>query len=304
MNGYNFTERVRTSLSFAREEAVRLHHEYVGTEHILLGIVREGNGVATTVLQNLGVSLDSLHFAVEQVVRRGTMTVTGPDLPYTSRAKKVLELAMSQARDLGHAYVGTEHTLLGLLAEQRGVAAQVLHDAGVTLDSARAETLRIIEVPAAAPSRVRPRAAHPTARPSTRRVDDIMNAAQRVAFERQASSVLPAHAMIALLEHDGGMANVVLDRLGLERSTAMSALNDLAPLGSKPVPPDAVLPTAELRHALAEGAKLQEGNDASLLRSEYFLLALIQTSAELRAVLEAQDITPDDVLDEIRYISG
>jgi ATP-dependent Clp protease ATP-binding subunit ClpC len=145
MNGYNFTERVRKVLAMAREEAARLHHEYVGTEHILLGLIREGEGVAAAVLQNLSVDLDEIQQKIEDTVKKGKASqTTGPDLPYTSRAKKVLELAMSEARELSHSYVGTEHLLLGLLREEKGIAAQVLTDAGVNLDAARAETLRLL----------------------------------------------------------------------------------------------------------------------------------------------------------------
>ena len=155
MNGYNFTERVRKVLAMAREEAARLHHEYVGTEHILLGLIREGEGVAAAVLQHLNVDLEEIQQKVEETVKKGKAAqATGPDLPYTSRAKKVLELAMGEARELGHSYVGTEHLLLGLLREEKGIAAQVLADANVSLEAARAETLRLLgggEMPPANP---------------------------------------------------------------------------------------------------------------------------------------------------------
>src|SRR5499425_1103743 len=145
MNGYNFTERVRKVLAMAREEAARLHHEYVGTEHILLGLIREGEGVAAQVLQNLSVELDDIQQKIEETVKKGKAgQTTGPDLPYTSRAKKVLELAMAEARELNHSYVGTEHLLLGLVREEKGIAAQVLTDAGVNLEAARSETLRLL----------------------------------------------------------------------------------------------------------------------------------------------------------------
>ena len=145
MNGYNFTERVRKVLAMAREEAARLHHEYVGTEHILLGLIREGEGVAAAVLQNLSVDLDEIQQKIEETVKKGKAAqATGPDLPYTSRAKKVLELAMAEARELNHNYVGTEHLLLAMVAEQTGVAAQVLMDNGVTLERAREETKRLL----------------------------------------------------------------------------------------------------------------------------------------------------------------
>ena len=145
MNGYNFTDRVRKVLQMAREEAARLHHEYVGTEHILLGLIREGEGVAAAVLSNLNVDLEEIQQKIEDSVKKGkAAAAAGPDLPYTSRAKKVLELAMSEARELNHSYVGTEHLLLGLLREEKGIAAQVLTDVGVNLEQARAETLRLL----------------------------------------------------------------------------------------------------------------------------------------------------------------
>jgi ATP-dependent Clp protease ATP-binding subunit ClpC len=145
MNGYNFTERVRKVLAMSREEAVRLRHEYVGTEHMLLGLLREPDGVAITVLQSFSVGLEDLSQKVEESIERSrSADASRTDLPYTSRAKKVLELAMSEARELHHSYVGTEHLLLGLLREEKGIAAQVLNAAGVTLDAARAETLRLL----------------------------------------------------------------------------------------------------------------------------------------------------------------
>lgn len=145
MNGYNFTERVRKSLALAREEAARLRHEYVGTEHILLGLLGDDDSVALTVLDNLGVKREELAVRIETIVKRGRPgDVRGPDLPYTSRAKKVLELAMDEARALGHEYVGTEHLLLGLLREERGIAAQLLVDSGITLRRTREEAIRIL----------------------------------------------------------------------------------------------------------------------------------------------------------------
>jgi ATP-dependent Clp protease ATP-binding subunit ClpC len=141
---YNFTDRVRKVLAMARDEAVRLQHDYVGTEHILLGLIREGEGVAAAVLMNLSVDLEQVHEGVENEVKKGKATTVLGELPYTSRAKKVLEYAMAEARDLSHSYVGTEHLLLGLLREERGIAAQVLNGLGVTLEEARAQTQKLL----------------------------------------------------------------------------------------------------------------------------------------------------------------
>jgi len=148
VNGYNFTERVRTILAVARDETVRLDHDYVGPEHILLGLLVEGEGVAAAVLQNLDADPNAMRAAVERTVKRGGRnTFSGPDLPYTSRGKKVLELAMAEATGLRHQYVGTEHLLLGLLRGEQGIATQVLTDAGVGLEPARAEVLRLLGQP-------------------------------------------------------------------------------------------------------------------------------------------------------------
>lgn len=141
---YNFTDRVRKVLAMAREEAIRLQHDYVGTEHILLGLIREGEGVAAAVLSNLAVDLEQVHERVEESVRKGKATIALGELPYTSRAKKVLEFAMAEAREFNHSYVGTEHLLLGLLREEKGIAAQVLNSLGVTLEEGRAETLKVL----------------------------------------------------------------------------------------------------------------------------------------------------------------
>src|SRR3954466_1413120 len=112
MNGYSFTERVRKVLAMAREEAARLHHEYVGTEHLLLALIREGEGVGATVLESFDADPDAIQSRIEEIVKKGPLAVVaGPDLPYTSRAKKVLELAMGQAAGMKHSYVGTEHLL-------------------------------------------------------------------------------------------------------------------------------------------------------------------------------------------------
>ncbi len=144
MKKYNFTERVRKVLSMARQEAIRLQHDYISTEHVLLGLIREGEGVAAHVLGNLNANLDKVHKGIEESVRKGNATIALGELPYTSPAKKVLDYAVAEAHDLNHSYVGTEHLLLGLLRESKGIAAQVLNAQGVSLDDARAETLKVL----------------------------------------------------------------------------------------------------------------------------------------------------------------
>ena len=139
-----FTDRARKVMALANQEAQRFNHEYVGTEHILLGLVKEGQGVAANVLHNLGVDLKKIRLEVEKIVKSGPDMVTMGKLPQTPRAKKVIEFAIEEARNLGHNYVGTEHLLLGLLREHDGVAAQVLMNLGLKLDEVRGEVLNIL----------------------------------------------------------------------------------------------------------------------------------------------------------------
>jgi ATP-dependent Clp protease ATP-binding subunit ClpA len=138
-----FTERARKVLTLAQEEAKRFNHNYIGTEHLLLGLVREGEGVAAKVLSNLGVQLTEVRTQVENSIGRGEREVRG-DIGLTPRAKKVIELAVDEARRLGHHYIGTEHLLLGLIREGEGVAAGALLNLGVNLEKVRAEVIKVL----------------------------------------------------------------------------------------------------------------------------------------------------------------
>ncbi|MFG0247065.1 MAG: ATP-dependent Clp protease ATP-binding subunit [Phycisphaerales bacterium JB052] len=139
-----FTDRARKVMALANQEAQRFNHEYIGTEHILLGLVKEGSGVGANVLKNLDVDLRKVRLEVEKLVRAGPEMVTMGKLPQTPRAKKVIEYAIEEARNLNHNYVGTEHILLGLLREHDGVAAQVLMNLGLKLEDVREEVLNLL----------------------------------------------------------------------------------------------------------------------------------------------------------------
>ncbi|MEW6008736.1 MAG: ATP-dependent Clp protease ATP-binding subunit [Candidatus Omnitrophota bacterium] len=139
-----FTERARKVIILSKEEARRFNHDYIGTEHILLGLIREGEGVAAAVLQKLGLSLETIRIEVEKLVQPGPTTQILGDIPFTPRAKKVLELAAEEARALGHNYIGTEHMLLGLIREGEGVASQVLLNLGLDLNRVRNEIMGIL----------------------------------------------------------------------------------------------------------------------------------------------------------------
>src|SRR3979411_1061953 len=137
------TERARKVLQLAQEEATRFNHNYIGTEHLLLGLVREGEGVAAKGRWNLDVERNRLRRAVEFIIGRGDRPTVG-EIGLTPRAKKVIELAVDEARRLGHHYIGTEHLLLGLVREGEGIAAGVLESLGVNLEKVRTQTIQVL----------------------------------------------------------------------------------------------------------------------------------------------------------------
>jgi ATP-dependent Clp protease ATP-binding subunit ClpC len=138
-----FTDRARQVVVLAQEEARMLNHNYIGTEHLLLGLVHEGEGVAAKALESLGISLEAVRQQIEEIIGQGQQAPAG-HIPFTPRAKKVMELAGREATDLGHNYIGTEHLLLGLIREGEGVAAQVLVKLGADLAGVRQQVIHLL----------------------------------------------------------------------------------------------------------------------------------------------------------------
>jgi ATP-dependent Clp protease ATP-binding subunit ClpC len=138
-----FTDRARRVVVLAQEEARMLNHNYIGTEHLLLGLIHEGEGVAATALESLGISLQDVRQNVEEMIGRGQHELSG-HIPFTPRTKKVLELSLRESQQLGHDYIGTEHILLGLIREAEGVAAQVLVKMGADLNRVRQQVLQLL----------------------------------------------------------------------------------------------------------------------------------------------------------------
>jgi len=198
-----FTDRARRVVVLAQEEARMLNHNYIGTEHILLGLAREGDGIAARALVSLGISLEAVRREVEQIIGRGKQAPSG-HIPFTPRAKKVLELSLREAHQLGHDYIGTEHILLGLIREGEGVAAQVLVRLGADLSRARQQVIQLLvgrdpEVTSRAPSAVA--AGEDVLLPRTvtsgRWVAEVQNALSKIterleAIERHLGMTVPA----------------------------------------------------------------------------------------------------------------
>jgi ATP-dependent Clp protease ATP-binding subunit ClpC len=213
-----FTDRARATVVHAQEEARLLRHNYIGTEHILLGLLREGEGVAARSLQALGVSTDRVGREVEEIIGEGEKA-PGGHIPFTPRAKKVLELALREALQLSHNYIGTEHILLGLVREGEGVAAQVLVRLGASLDRVRQQVVRTLRQTPAEPA---PDLA--TARRHTPAAALIIAAAEQLAG---GSPVGSHHLLEALIRSEGSAAARVFAELGVEADTLAATIDEV-----------------------------------------------------------------------------
>jgi ATP-dependent Clp protease ATP-binding subunit ClpA len=207
-----FTERARKVLSLAQEEAQRFQHNYIGTEHLLLGLVREGEGVAAKVLNNLGVDLNKVRSTVEFIIGHGDRIIIG-EIGLTPRAKKVIELAVDEARRLDHHYIGTEHLLLGLVREGEGIASGVLESLGVNLERVRTQTIMVLSHAEGTPAEGSTEKAAPQ---PTKAFGKVIQLAQEEAEHFQHDHVGTEHLLLGLLREGDGIAAKVLSNLGVE----------------------------------------------------------------------------------------
>ncbi|CAN5218846.1 hypothetical protein BH20ACT24_BH20ACT24_20300 [soil metagenome] len=216
-----FTDRARRVIVLAQEESRLLRHNYIGTEHILLGLVREGEGVAAQVLTRLQVSLDGVRREVCQIIGEGKQAPTG-HIPFTPRAKKVLELSLREALSLGHNYIGTEHILLGLVREGEGVAAQVLRQRDAGLERVRAEVIEVLSAPGSEPVE-RPEPPPSLSPEST----VVLRIARKAAEGMGHREVQPDDLLMGLLAGEDPAVVALLARLGVEFDELKSRLERL-----------------------------------------------------------------------------
>ena len=213
-----FTERAKKVLTLAQEEAERSHHSYIGTEHLVLGLIREDKGLAAIVLRNFGIDLATVRARIESVLGRNERIIIQQIVP-TSRVKKVIEISFEEAQRMGHNYVGTEHLLLGLLIEGEGIAAHVLIDLGVTEARARAEIQRFLHEGVAEPTQ---RTAGSTAGPPPMQpeLQQLMRRAQQAAADGGSSAFALEHVLESIVSTPAG-TEILARLLDLRRLLAM-----------------------------------------------------------------------------------
>jgi ATP-dependent Clp protease ATP-binding subunit ClpC len=213
-----FTDRARRVIVLAQEEARLLDHDHIGTEHILLGLVHEGDGVAARALESLGIRLDAVRREVEAIIGQGD-SPPSEHIPFTPEAKKVLELSLREAIQLGHNDIGTEHILLGLLREGEGVGWQVLVKLGATLPKVRARVLQLLPQSSGAST------SGWVFRPSSE-LTAVLDEAHRVAEARGEAEVMPIHLFLAAVEHPDGAAGRMLETVGVDPRELRRQLTD------------------------------------------------------------------------------
>ncbi len=257
-NGFmfeRFTDRARRVLVLAQDEATALNHSFLGTEHVLLGLLAEGQGVAAKVLVELGADLEAMRTRVVETVAAGAPgSVTGPQ-PFTPRAKRVLELSLREALDLGHNYIGTEHIILGLIKEGEGVGAEVLRQSGFQAADVRAKVIELLAGYTPAP---RPVSATPPAAPAKATTPAVNLLRTRAVARAGAEPLGSHHFLAALLEDPNCLAARVLESLGVTRTAVEVRVAELGTAGSTDAMPD---PPGPAVFPLGAGMALTIGDD-------------------------------------------
>ncbi len=307
-----FNDRAKRVLALAQDEAIRFNHNYIGVEHLLLGLVREGEGVAARVLNSLGVELSRARTSIEFIIGRGDATISPSEITLSPRTKKVIELAVDEARKLGHSHVGTEHLLLGIVRESQGVAYGVLESLGIGLEKVRYQVIATLgqqhpgtDMAAAASAGVGTPAgavhmarSHPTA--SVDRFDGSSQRALARAYweagRANDNEVAPHHLLRGLLAGEDLWVHMILTQLGVDLSSLVARIDAAAPRSEGPTPASLVeAPTLSEIFARA-GLFAAERNRASI-RSEHLLLAISSTAGIAGTALNSAGATPKRILE-------
>jgi ATP-dependent Clp protease ATP-binding subunit ClpA len=310
-----FNDRAKRVLALAQDEAIRLNHNSIGVEHLLLGLVREGEGVAARVLDSLGVELSKVRTAAEFIVGRGEGTTSPSEITLSPRTKRVIGLAIDEARKLGHSHVGTEHLLLGIVREGEGVASGVLESLGVGLEKIRHQVIATLgqqhpETAAATATTAAMSAAFIMATQSSMPLDRL-DAASRRALARayweagraNEEEVMPHHLLLALVASEEVWIRRVLTQAGVDFGDLVSRIDGAAPVRPGPRPP-ATAESRALITVLARAAALAAERNRASIRNEHLLLAIAAEDGVGATVLTAVGATPQRIREILDGMNG
>ena len=312
-----FNDRAKRVLALAQDEAVRFNHNYIGVEHLLLGLVREGEGVAARVLDSLGVELSKARTAVEFIVGRGDSTTSPSEITLSPRTKKVIELGIDEARKLGHSHVGTEHLLLGLVREGQSVGAGVIESLGVSLEQIRHRVIEVLgkqgtdmTIAGAAGAGHTTGAGVAIASSHMITAVDRLDAASQRALARayweagraNDKEVAPHHLVLGLVTSGEAWTQSVLAQLGVDLVDLVTRIDAAAPRREGPRP-SGLDEHAALSDVFARAASLASARNSALIRSGHLLLAIASVEGVGATVLKSVGATPErirEILDRMK----
>ena len=311
-----FNDRAKRVLALAQDEAIRFNHNYIGVEHLLLGLVREGEGVAARVLDSLGIDLSRARSSVEVMIGRGKETTSPSEITLSPRTKKVIELAVDEARKLGHSHVGTEHLLLGIVREGESVGAGVLQSMGVSLEQVRHQVIAVMgqhrpEMGATASAGIGPSAgagigsSHPV--PFVDRLETSGRRALARAYweagRANDKEVAPHHLLLGLVTSGDVWTHRLLAELGVDLADLVTRIDAAAPRNEGPRPAR-LDEQAALTEVFARAASFASERNSALIRSGHLLLAIAASDSVGGNVLKAVGATPGCIREILDRMNG
>ena len=311
-----FNDRAKRVLALAQDEAIRFNHNYIGVEHLLLGLVREGEGVAARVLDSLGIDLSRARSSVEVMIGRGKETTSPSEITLSPRTKKVIELAVDESRKLGHSHVGTEHLLLGIVREGQSVGAGVLESMGVNLEQVRHQVIAVMgqhrpEMGATASAGIGPSAgagigsSHPV--PFVDRLETSGRRALARAYweagRANDKEVAPHHLLLGLVTSGDVWTHRLLAELGVDLADLVTRIDAAAPRNEGPRPAR-LDEQAALTEVFARAASFASERNSALIRSGHLLLATAASDSVGGNVLKAVGATPGCIREILDRMNG
>jgi ATP-dependent Clp protease ATP-binding subunit ClpA len=304
-----FNDRAKRVLALAQDEAIRFNHNYIGVEHLLLGLIREGEGVAARVLHSLEVDLSKARTSVEFIIGRGDAGPAPSEITLSPRTKKVIELAIDESRKLGHSHVGTEHLLLGIVREGGSIASGVLESLGVALEKVRERVIAALaQNPETRPSSSRPDAAggHQFTLPHDRLDEGARRARARAYWEAGRANedeVKPHHLLLALVASDEVWIRRLLTETCVDAADLVARIDAATP----PRPgPRAAGPTEGqgMFDVMTRAGSFAAERDRATIRSEDLLLAIAAGGGVGATALNGMDVTPQRIREILDRMSG